>query len=279
MGKKKNKGKNTPTIQVDDSGQLHFATDEIDARIEIDNAKRQKDADQQELDKIQKELKTTQESQKYYQEQAKMWRESGQDEWADNNEKNYNTGIETISRLEKEEKEAKKKLDKSQKQYDFAASAIRMDGSFNPEGQKIYLEAEQAEKDFNTSFERKQSKTHVMATNHNELKKFQEQEKDLQNQYDRAKADGDEEFAESLKQQLDMKHEEVEEKQKDYDKAHKEWEEAHAEYYRQMDLNHEAQKKKRLAARSGSKKPEEDRSSLSKGKEDKKDRPNDTLIY
>lgn len=207
MGKKKDKKKGGNSVMMDENGNV-FATNEREMRDNYDKAA----AEQREKQN------------KYNAAHAKA--EAAEADWAKFDGDPDGKKMERMMAAFEEEKQAKKELDQAKYNTDFAFAAFQHDGKggwqFNEEGQKAFVEEQNAKKEWNDTFNTLEGQRKDVRQKEAEQAKLGQEKEDLKNKYFEAKDAGKTEEAADYRQQyLD--------KNKEYEKKEKEVEDAKAE--------------------------------------------------
>lgn len=285
MGKKKNKKKgndNTPGFEVDDSGQMHFAQNIGEARDSYNTNRDQLAKDKDAVAKIQKRIDETKEVKKGFDDSAWEAELKGDKEYAKINRQNSKDATAFINTLNEDKGNAQAKVDAQQKKTDFAAAAIRMDGTFNPEGQQIYLDAEKARKEEQDAWNDWQATRKPLQNENAKVQRLEDQKADLWQKHCEASRAGDQEKADEYYNQWKDKDEELSDAKADQAKALDNYKEKKATLSEKTEARKEAEKKERASHRSQPKQqsqPADDKgkwySTKNEDKPKKDNRPND----
>ena len=286
MGRKKDKKKgsnnNNTGFEVDDSGQMHFAQNIGEARDSYNTNRDQLRKDEQDLKNIQTQVATSKSNQANFDKWAREADANGNKESAEWFRGQSKKNAEYTKGLEAKEKAAQSKVDSQRKKTEFAGAGIRMDGTFNPEGQQIYLDAEQARKDERAAWEEWQETRKPLREQNARVKQLEEEKEDLWQKHCAASKAGDQDKADEYFEQWEDKREEVRLAKDDQAEAVQNYKDKKAALDKKTEERKEAEKKERASHRSQPKQqsqPADDKgkwySTKNEDKPKKDNRPND----
>lgn len=281
--KKKNNTSNNSSFTVDDSGQMHFAANESEARQSYNSNRDQLRKDQAELKGVQDQIAASKENKENYDKWAREFEEKGDTDRANHFKEQSKKTAERTESLKAQEKQAQEKVKKQQKKTDFAGAGIRMDGSYNPEGQQIYLDAEKARKEEIEENDKFLELRKDTIDKNNRKCELERQKEDLWHKHCEASSAGDQEKADEYFEQYKQTDEKLKDATADYKEAAAKSNAQKEVVKQKTEARKDAERKERDSRRTPKKeeekKEEERHEHPSASKQNKKARPNDVIYY